>query len=104
MAATVDSTVIPPMGLGGTLNFSLKYLDLGTYATGGVAVTSTILGTGAIVDLIPLPDAGYVLEWTGSAMLAKWVDTSTDGAPLAEVASDTNLGSASFPVLCFTRA
>lgn len=104
MPATVDSTKIGPFGIGGNLNLSLKYLDLGSYTTGGVAVTKTILGTGDIVDLVPLPDAGYVPEWTGTNIVLGWVDTSTDGAPLAEVATGTDVGAASFPVLCFTRA
>ena len=37
--------------------------------------------------------AGYVFEWdnTNSKIKAFWVDTTTDGAPLAEVVNTTDL-------------
>lgn len=103
MAATVDSTSLPPFGVGGNVNLSVKMLDLGTYTTGGIAVTSTILGTGPIVDLIPLPADGYVPDWTGTAIILRQTGTATESL-LTEVATGTNVGAASFPVLVFSRA
>lgn len=105
MAVTVDSTTVQAGGIGGGVAYTVKNLDLGTYATGGVAITAAILGTGPIVQLLPQPAGGYVPEWDSANAKIKvyWVDTSTDGAPMAEVTTATDLGAASFPCVVIHR-
>jgi hypothetical protein len=101
MAATRDAMVQNFGGIGGHKNLKLVYLDLGEYATNGVALTSTILGTGPVLDVLVFPAGGYVPSYdraTGK-VLVYWVDTTTDGAPLAEVTAATNLAAVSFPAL-----
>lgn len=66
-----------------------------SYPTGGEAVTPADFGLVAITDMQFEGDDGYVLRWdrstTSPKVMAYWVDTTTDGAPMAEVANTTNL-------------
>lgn len=105
MAITVDSTDIVLGGIGGHAHAKVVKLDLGTYATGGVAITAAILGVGKIVSILPFPAGGFTPEYDAAAgkIKAFWVDTTVDGAAQAEVTTATDLGAASFPALVIYR-
>lgn len=66
-----------------------------SYATGGEALTVAQLGLSddGEVHIEVHPSAGYVFEYdhTNNKVKAYWVDTTTDGAKMAEVASTTDL-------------
>jgi hypothetical protein len=67
-----------------------------SYPTGGEALTPAMVDgfEGDIKYLWCVGDgAGYVFEWdeTNGMIKAFWVDTTTDGAPLAEVVNTTDL-------------
>lgn len=66
-----------------------------SYATGGEAVSLADLGLSRLDWLSASTTDGYVPAWDGSASAPKiklfWVDTTTDGAPLAEVPSTTDV-------------
>lgn len=63
------------------------------YPTGGEAVTPGDVGLTRIDDAIISPEGGFTFEWdtTNSKILAYWVDTSTDGAAMAEVVDTTDI-------------
>lgn len=74
-------------------------IDLGTYATNGVAVTKSTFDLPVSLDnLIVQPSGGYAPAWDAAngKLLVYWVDTSTDGAPLAEITDNTDLGAIDF--------
>lgn len=66
-----------------------------TYPTGGEALTINQLGLTRLDEMHVSPSEGLVFEWDRSAatpkILAYWVDTSVDGAPMAQVTTDTDL-------------
>lgn len=67
-----------------------------SYPTGGEAVTLAQLGVDRLDWLdVATSTIGNVPAWDGSTTSPKvklyWVDTTTDGAPLAEVASTTDV-------------
>lgn len=64
-----------------------------SYPTGGEAFSTSDLGFGTVFYVEVLPTAGYVFEYVASTgkIKAYWVDTTTDGAAMAEVANTTNL-------------
>jgi hypothetical protein len=68
-----------------------------SYPTGGESVTVADLGLVRLDHLELDGDDGYVLVWdrstTSPKILAYWVDTTVDGAPLAQVTNATNLSS-----------
>ncbi len=62
----------------------------------GEALTWAQLGFSRAPDRVTVdPVGGYVFTYdiTNQVLLAYWVDTSTDGAPLAAVPDSTNLSS-----------
>lgn len=68
------------------------------YPTGGEAFNPRSYGCDHVVDTVRITqrepvDAAYVFVYDHAAkkIVAFWVDTSVDGAPLAEVANDTDL-------------
>jgi hypothetical protein len=65
-----------------------------SYPTGGEAVTLAQLGLTRLDWLSVETTDGYVPAWDGSTSAPKvklfWVDTTTDGAPLAEVTATTD--------------
>ena len=69
-----------------------------SYPTGGEAITLGALGLSTLKALYPFPFAGFVSAWDGSKTAPKvllyWVDTSTDGAALAQVTDETDVASA----------
>ena len=66
-----------------------------SYVTGGEAVTLAQLGLSRLDYLVVTAVNGNIPVWDGSTSSPKvkllWVDTTTDGAPLAEVASTTDV-------------
>lgn len=69
-------------------------LTLGSYATGGVAVTPQQLGfQNAIQHLQVAPSGGYVFEWLPASNKVKAYWSGTAGAVLNEVTAATNLAS-----------
>ena len=93
LTTTLDSPPVEFSGqnrvVRGTLTFD------SSYPTGGEAVSLTELGLSLLTDLDLDGDDGYVLRWdrsqTSPKILAYWVDTSVDGAALAEVTAATDL-------------
>lgn len=77
-----------------------------SYPAGGEAFGISQLGLtdiwfASIVQKAPVNTTAYVFGWdnTNKKITAYWVDTTTDGAPLAEVAADTDLSTVT--VRCF---
>ena len=64
-----------------------------SYPTGGEAVDLSEVGIGTVLFAIVEPTDGYTFEYDRSndKVVAYWVDTTTDGAPQAEVANTTDL-------------
>ena len=66
-----------------------------SYATGGEAISLVSLGLNRLDFLWANSTDGYIPVWDGSTTAPKielfWVDTTTDGAALAEVPSTTNV-------------
>lgn len=69
-----------------------------SYPTGGESVTAANLGLSRIVQFSLEPNAGYVPEYNHANSKVKvfWVDTTVDGAALAEVADTTNIATVVF--------
>jgi hypothetical protein len=93
MAASVAVTYGPEVPgnrkvVHGTVTFD------SSYPTGGEAVSLANLGLNRLDWLETLTTDGYVPAWDGSVSAPKiklfWVDTTVDGAALAEVASTTD--------------
>ena len=84
----------------GTTNGSL---NLGSYATGGVAVTPSMFGYHALVGLDVNPSAGYVCEYVptsadptaGGKVKVYWTGAGLS-AVLAEITNATNLAAVNF--------
>ena len=80
-----------------------------SYPTGGESLTPALLGLTSIATFVGQPaiDAnGCVipsLKRSTSVLFAYWVDTSTDGAELAEVADTTDLSGYTFDFIAFGR-
>lgn len=72
-----------------------------TYPTGGEAITPDAVGLTRIDDAIIAPTAGFVFSWdrANSKVKAFWVDTTTDGAAMAEVVNDTDINASLTAVL-----
>jgi hypothetical protein len=68
-----------------------------SYLTDGESLTKAQLGFASTTDpefnVTAQPTAGYVAEYdhTNSKLLLYWVDTTVDGAALAQVASTTDV-------------
>lgn len=75
-------------------------INLGSsYATNGNAVTAAICKLRSLDALVITPSGGLVPEWDKANAKIKlyWVDTSVDGAPMAEVTnSDTTCNTVNF--------
>lgn len=83
--------------------------NLGSYTTGGVAITAPQCGLG-VIDLMDVnASGGYVFEWLASSGLVKAYDQKDPAAaggadiPLPEVGTGTNLGSINFSFQAFGR-
>ena len=62
-----------------------------SYPTNGEALVASDVGLNEILAVFSEPKGGYNFVWAAGLLEAFWVDTTTDGAPLAEVANTTNL-------------
>lgn len=76
-----------------------------SYATGGEAISLTSLGLNRLDFIWAVTQDGYVPAWDGSTTAPKvklfWVDTTTDGAALAEVPSTTDVSSVVVRIFAF---
>lgn len=76
-----------------------------SYATGGEAITLSSLGLNRLDFIWAVTQDGYVPAWDGSTTAPKvklfWVDTTTDGAALAEVPSTTDVSSVVVRIFAF---
>jgi hypothetical protein len=77
-----------------------------SYSIGGEAFEPHSVGLSevwfaSIVQIAPVATTTLVFRWdhTNNKIVASWVDTTTDGAPLAEVVDTTSL--ATYTVRCF---
>lgn len=97
MAATV--AVVQELGPDGPNVAKIVTVTMdSSYATGGEAVTAADCGLSRIVQFALEPNAGYVPEYdhANSKVKAFWVDTTVDGAAMAEVVATTNLATVVF--------
>lgn len=71
------------------------------YPTGGEAVTADNVGLTRIDNAIIAPAGGFVFQWdqANSKIKAYWVDTSTDGAAMAEVVDTTDINASLTAIL-----
>lgn len=76
-----------------------------SYATGGEAITLGSLGLNRLDFIWAVTQDGYVPAWDGSTTAPKvklfWVDTTTDGAALAEVPSTTDVSAVVVRIFAF---
>lgn len=76
-----------------------------SYATGGEAISVSSLGLTRLDFMWVSPDDGYLAQWDGSLTAPKiklfWVDTTVDGAAMAEVASTTDVSAVTVKVFAF---
>lgn len=76
-----------------------------SYATGGEAISLTSLGLNRLDFIWAVTQDGYVPAWDGSTTAPKiklfWVDTTTDGAALAEVPSTTDVSAVVVRIFAF---
>lgn len=96
MAASVSITTGPEVQGSRKETVGVITFD-SSYATGGEAVTLAQLGLSRLDYLIVTAVNGNIPAWDGSTSSPKiklfWVDTTTDGAPMAEVVSTTDVSS-----------
>ena len=104
MAATV-ARITEPRNVGGGVVETLHTVTLdSSYATGGEAVSANNLGLGTVLHASVGCNAGYVGEYdiSNAKLKAYWM-SDVAGAPMAEVATTTNLGSVVFRVRAVGR-
>lgn len=68
-------------------------MDASYVATGGEPLTAAQLGLTTVLFAVVEPKGGYVFSYDIAAakITAYWVDTSVDGAAMAEVVATTDL-------------
>ena len=76
-----------------------------SYPTGGEAISLVDLGLTRLDTLFVAPNGGYMPTWNASTTAPKikmfWVDTTTDGAALAEVPSTTDVSAVVVRIFAF---
>lgn len=73
-----------------------------SYPSGGEAFTAADAGMKRILGVLNGTSAtGETWVWTGSKLKALWVDTTVDGAALAEVTPTTDLSAKPVTLLVF---
>ena len=106
MAATVTLSE-NPINFGGGMLFVTGTITLDSnYPTGGAAVTAGQFKGGSFAQLLlSASTTGIVPAFNASAkkVMAFWVDTTTDGAALAEVTAPTDLATTVFPFVAYMR-
>ena len=107
MAATITFDSMPDrVGNEGDVFVRRGTLTLGTYATGGVAVTKTMFDLGhSIVDLQVDSSGGYLPKFdkTNLKVLLYQTITPAAAAPMQEVANSTDVSATVFRFLCTGR-
>lgn len=107
MALSVSITE-GPFAIGGGLVQTVGTITFdSSYPTGGEAISANSFRQGAIINLqLGASENGYVYCYKPSTgkILARWVDTTIDGAPLAEVTAGTNLSAEVVPFISIGRA
>jgi hypothetical protein len=106
MAATVTLSNEPRNFGGGMLFVTGTITFDASYPTGGEAVTANqFKGTSFVSVVLGASTTGIVPAWdsTNKKVLAFWVDTTVDGAAMAEVTATTNLATAVFPFVAYMR-
>ena len=86
----------------GTLKVTFRTLTFdSSYPTGGEPLTAADLGLSTVVFATAQNKSGYSFEYdiANAKLLAYWVDTSTDGAAMAQVADTTDLNALSGVVI-----
>lgn len=98
MAIAISNLTNYGPGAGGSVTKTATITFDSSYPTGGEAVTAANFGLSRILSLTLAPNIGYVFEYVPSTSKIKayWVDTTTDGAPLAEVVDTTSMATAAF--------
>lgn len=84
----------------------LTYLTFdNSYPTGGEALTAANLGLEEVLAVVFPCSAGYSFAYdkANAKVIAYWVDTTVDGAALAQVANTTDLSAVSVYALAFGR-
>jgi len=106
MAATVALSE-NPVNFGGGMLFVTGTVTMdSSYPTGGEAVTAGQFKGGSFVRvLLSASTTGIVpaFDATNKKVMAFWVDTSTDGAAMAEVVNTTDIATAVFPFAAWMR-
>lgn len=104
MAATV-SVVTGPEVPGNRKFVTATVTFDSSYATGGEAITAASLGLNRLDFIWAVTSDGFIPSWDGSTTSPKiklfWVDTTTDGAALAEVPSTTDCSAVVVRVFAF---
>lgn len=76
-----------------------------SYPTGGEAISVASLGLNRLDFMWAVTQDGFVPSWDGSTLSPKiklfWVDTTTDGAALAEVPATTDASAVVVKVFAF---
>lgn len=93
MALTLSETVPTIRGVQKVRELTVTFDS--SYPTGGESFTPADAGFVNFDRVQVDPADGYVFEYdaTNQKIIAYWVDTTTDGAPMAEVANTTDLSS-----------
>ena len=104
MAASVSIVTAPE--LPGNCKFVTATVTFdSSYATGGEAISASSLGLDRLDFIWAVTQDGYVPSWNGSTTAPKvklyWVDTTTDGAALAEVPSTTDVSAVVVRIFAF---
>ena len=106
MAATVTLSEYP-VNFGGGMLFVTGTVTMdNSYPTGGEAVTAGQFKGGSFVRvLLSASTTGIVpaFDATNKKVMAFWVDTTVDGAALAEVTASTDLATTVFPFVAYMR-
>ena len=104
MAATVSIVTGPEVP--GNRKFVTATVTFdSSYVTAGEAISLVSLGLNRLDFLWADTTDGYISAWDGSKTAPKiklfWVDTTTDGAALAEVASTTDVSTVVARIFAF---
>lgn len=106
MAASVSLST-EPINFGGGLIFVCGTITFdSSYPTGGESISASSFKGSSFVRLMLDPSTtGIVPSYNSSTgkVMAFWVDTTVDGAAMAEVTATTDLSTAVFPFAAWVR-
>jgi hypothetical protein len=101
MASSVVLDPIPDPGGGSGASTRIGTVNLGTYATGGIAVTAAQAKLSTLHDFDVRPAAGYVPVWDKASGLVLAYQQSAATSALTEVPNATNLSAVNFRFRAF---